>query len=246
VPPALPVMLSWSGGKDSAMALRALRADPRYEVAGLLTTLAGEFGRVSHHGVRAALLEQQAEAVGLPLHPVWLPPGEVAMSDYEALMDAALADCRAAGIRHVAFGDLFLADLRAYRERKLAAAGMAGVFPLWGRDTAALLAEFIALGYRAVIACVDAARLDASFAGRWIDAALAADLPPGVDPCGENGEYHSFVAAGPGLARAVPVTVGEVLRRDGRWFADLLPAPQAADPRPDPPTWNARSKGAMP
>ena len=225
----IPVMLSWSGGKDSALALHALRADPRYEVRGLLTTLAGQYGRVSHHGVRAALLQRQAAAVGLPLHPLWLPPGEVALADYEALMEGAMADLRAAGIRHVAFGDIFLADLRAWRERKLASVGMAGVFPLWGRETAGLLAGFIALGFQARIACVDAARLDARFAGRAIDADLLHDLPPGVDPCGEHGEYHSFVTAGPGFSRPVPVTVGEVLQRDGRWFADLLPADDTAN-----------------
>jgi len=217
------VMLSWSGGKDSALALRALRADPRYEVAGLLTTLAREYGRVSHHGVRAELLVLQAAAVGLPLHPVWLPPGEVAMGDYEAQMESAMADCRAAGVRHVAFGDIFLADLRAYRERNLARVEMVGVFPLWGRPTAALLAEFIALGFEARIACVDGRKLGASFAGRCIDAEFAAALPADVDPCGEYGEYHSFVAGGPGFGWPVPVQVGQVLRRDVRWFADLLP-----------------------
>jgi len=231
----VPVMLAWSGGKDSAMALHALRADPRYRVAGLLTTLAGEYGRISHHGVRAALLERQAAALELPLHPVWLPPGEVAMSDYEAAMASAMADCRAAGIRHVAFGDIFLADLRAYREARLAEVALGGVFPLWGRPTAALLAEFIALGFQGRIACVDARRLDASFAGRPLDAALAADLPPGVDPCGEHGEYHSFVTDGPGFVQPVPITVGEVVRRDERWFADLLPAEDASSAPPAPP-----------
>jgi uncharacterized protein (TIGR00290 family) len=243
-----PVVLSWSGGKDSALALHALRADPRYAVTGLLTTLAEAYGRVSHHGVRAELMERQAAAVGLPLHPIWLPPSHegdgVAMADYEARMAQAMAECRAAGIQHVAFGDIYLADLRAYRERKLAGVGMTGVFPLWGRDPAALLAEFFALGFQARVVCVDGRRLDRRFVGRALDAAWAAELPPGVDPCGEQGEYHSFVTAGPVFARAVPVTVGAVVQRDVRWFADLLPV----EPAPAAPAASAtapRNAGAL-
>ena len=223
----IPVLLSWSGGKDSALALHALRADPRYAVVGLLTTVAEEFERVSHHGVRTELLECQAAAAGLPLRVVRLPPGEVGMDHYAALMADAMARCRAEGIGHVAFGDLFLAELRAYRERNLALAGMQGLFPLWGSDTAALLGRFDALGFEARLSCVDGRVLGREFAGRALNAALAAEFPPGVDPCGEHGEYHSFVTAGPVFSRPVPVAVGTVVERDVRWFADLLPVEPA-------------------
>jgi uncharacterized protein (TIGR00290 family) len=191
-----PVLLSWSGGKDSALALHALRQTPGVEVAGLLTTVTEEFDRISMHGVRRVLLERQAEAAGLSLHIVSIPP--VCTNEiYEERMGAALAPLRQRGIRRVAFGDLFLEDIRAYREVKLAGAGMEALFPIWGRDTAELAREFIAQGFAAVLVCVDTQALDASFAGRAFDEPLLRDLPPGIDPCGENGEFHTFVHAGP-------------------------------------------------
>jgi uncharacterized protein (TIGR00290 family) len=202
-----PILLSWSGGKDSALALHALRRTPDVEVAGLLTTVTEEYDRISMHGVRRVLLERQAEAAGLPLHVVPIPPvctNEV----YEERMGAALAPLRQSGIRRVAFGDLFLEDIRAYRESKLAGAGMEALFPVWGLDTAELAREFIDQGFGAVLVCVDTQALDAAFAGRDFDASLLRDLPPGVDPCGENGEFHTFVHAGPIFRQAIPIRRG--------------------------------------
>ena len=215
-----PVVLSWSGGKDSAMALYELRRRGDYEVVGLLTTVARQFQRVSHHGVRVELLREQAAAVGVPLHELHLPD-PCSNADYEALMERTMLDYGAQGVRTIAFGDLFLADLRAYRERNLARVGMRGLFPIWHRDTTELIRTFIGLGFEAHLVCVDGTKLDRAFAGRAIDATLLRDLPPGVDPCGENGEFHSFVHAGPIFRRPVDVEVGEIVARDGRHFADL-------------------------
>jgi len=218
------VILSWSGGKDSAMALYELRRSGDYEVIALLTTVAREFERVSHHGVRVELLEEQAAAVGVALHKLYLPPDRCTNEEYEALMERTMLDFWARGVRTVAFGDIFLADLRAYRERNLAKVGMRGLFPIWHRDTAELMRTFIGLGFRARLACVDGTKLGREFAGRTIDAALLSDLPSEVDPCGENGEFHSFVYDGPIFRRPVRVTVGETVSRDSRYFADLVPA----------------------
>jgi uncharacterized protein (TIGR00290 family) len=219
------VLLSWSGGKDSAMALEELRADPRYEVVGLLTSVAEEFKRISHHGVREELLELQAESIGLPLDKLYLPSsssGPCSNVDYEKLMRAALQPYCDAGVMRVAHGDIFLEDLRAYRERNLAKLAMRGVFPLWKRDTAQLIRHFVASGFKAYLSCVEA-KLGASFAGRAIDADFVADLPEGIDPCGEHGEFHSFVYDGPIFRTPIDVAVGEVVCRDGRYYADLLP-----------------------
>jgi uncharacterized protein (TIGR00290 family) len=216
------VVLSWSGGKDSAMALYELRGSPRYEVVALLTTVASEFDRVSHHGVRVELLEQQAASVGVALHKLYLPPDRCTNEEYAALMERTMLAYRAAGVEAVAFGDIFLEDLRAYRERNLARVGMRGVFPIWHRDTADLVRTFIRLGFKAYLTCVDGTKLGRRFAGRAIDAPLLRDLPPEVDPCGENGEFHSFVYDGPIFGWPVAVTVGEVVSRDIRYFADLL------------------------
>jgi len=202
-----PVLLSWSGGKDSVLALHALQKAPGIEVAGLVTTVTEEYDRISMHGVRRALLERQAEAAGLPLHIVWIPP-DCRNEIYEERMAAALAPHRERGIRRVAFGDLFLEDIRAYRERKLASAGMEALFPIWGRDTAALAQDFIAQRFAAVLVCVDTHSLDAAFAGRAFDESLLRDLPPGVDPCGENGEFHTFVHAGPIFSAPIHVRIG--------------------------------------
>ena len=220
------VVLSWSGGKDSAMALHALLADERYEVVGLLTSVAEEYKRISHHGVREELLELQAESIGLPLDRLYLPSNEGAPCSnerYEALMRDTLQRYCEAGVMLVAHGDIFLEDLRAYREKNLAKLGMRGVFPLWKRDTSELIEAFIGSGFKAYLSCVEE-KLGESFAGRAIDAKLIDDLPEGVDPCGEYGEFHSFVYDGPIFRKPVDIVVGEVVRRDIRYFADLLPA----------------------
>ena len=217
------VLLSWSSGKDAAYALHRLRADPDVEVAGLLTTLNGTFDRVAMHGVRAQLLEAQAEAAGLPLWKVPLP-WPCSNEAYEAAMAEACTRAAAEGITAVAFGDLFLEDVRAYREARLAGTGLAPLFPLWGEDTARLAREMIASGLKATLVCVDPRVLDARFAGRAFDAALLADLPAGVDPCGERGEFHTFAWDGPMFRQPVTVAPGETVPRDGFVFADLVPA----------------------
>ena len=218
-----PTWLSWSSGKDAALALRAVSDDPALEVVGLLTTLNGEAERVAMHAVRRELLEAQAAALSLPLHAVDLPspcPNEV----YEARMAAALATARAAGVARIVFGDVALADVRAYREAQLAGTGVAPVFPLWQRPTDALAAEIIDAGIRAVVTCVDPAQVPAALVGRAYDAAFLADLPAGADPCGENGEFHTFVCDAPSFSRPVPVEVGDVVERGGFVYCDLVPA----------------------
>jgi uncharacterized protein (TIGR00290 family) len=219
-----PVLMAWSGGKDSALALREIRGDARYRVAALLTTVTAQYDRISMHGVRRTLLRRQAESLGLPLEEVLISPG-ASNDEYETNMGAALAALRTRvpGLDSVVFGDLFLADIRAYRERMLARIGMRGLFPLWLRDTRALAHEFVRAGYRAVLVCVDAAQLAGEFAGREFDAALLRDFPPEVDPCGENGEFHTFVYAGPGLQHAVRHERGPVVVRDDRFvYCDLV------------------------
>ena len=216
-------LLSWSSGKDAAYALHRLRLQGEVEVVGLLTTLNAAFDRVAMHGVREALLEAQAAAVGLPLWKVPLP-WPCSNEAYEAAMAGACARAAAEGIASVAFGDLFLEEVRAYREAKLAGTGLAPLFPLWGADTAGLAREMVATGLKATLVCVDPRVLDGGFAGRTFDADLLADLPPGVDPCGERGEFHTFAWDGPGFARPVAVVPGEVVERDGFVFADLVPA----------------------
>jgi uncharacterized protein (TIGR00290 family) len=216
-------LLSWSTGKDSAWSLHVLRQRPDVEVVGLFTTVNAAFDRVAMHAVRRKLLEAQAEAAGLPLHVIEIPwpcPNEA----YEAALGAFVAAQKAQGIAAMAFGDLFLEDIRAYREAKLEGSGIAPLFPLWGRETGALAREMIAGGLQARLTCVDPKKLPARFAGRSFDAALLADLPEGVDPCGENGEFHTCVFAGPMFAHAIDVRLGAVQERDGFVFADLLPA----------------------
>ncbi len=216
-------LIAWSSGKDSAWALHEVRRAAEVEVVGLLTTVTQEFMRVSMHAVREALLDQQADALGLPCRKVCIPwpcPNE----RYESEMARALAEARAGGVTHVVFGDLFLTEVRAYREAKMAGTGIEPLFPLWGRDTTLLAREMLAGGVQATLTCVDPRRLDRTFAGRTFGEALLAALPAGVDPCGENGEFHTFVSAGPMFCTPLQVLVGEVVERDGFVFADVLPA----------------------
>jgi uncharacterized protein (TIGR00290 family) len=216
-----PVALSWSGGKDSALALRALREELDAEPVALLTTITEDYDRISMHAVRSELLRAQAHATGIELVEIPIPAGCV-NATYEERMQGALTSPPLARVPTIAFGDLFLEEVRAYRETRLAGAGRSAIFPLWGRDTAALAREFIEAGFEATLVCVDPDQLDPSFVGRRFDEALLADLPAGVDPCGENGEFHTFVHAGPIFDTPIPVEPGEVVSRDGFAFQDLL------------------------
>jgi uncharacterized protein (TIGR00290 family) len=214
------ILLSWSSGKDSAWSLHVLRQRGEYEVAGLLTTFNEDAGRVAMHAVRRELVERQAAAAGLPLRAVLLP-WPCSNAEYESLMAQACAEAVSDGIEAVAFGDLFLEDVRAYREKQMAGSGLEPIFPLWGRPTRALAEEMIAGGLRAKLTCVDTTKLSQSFAGREFDQALLSDLPDVADPCGERGEFHSFVYAGPMLNGSLAVSVGVTVVRDQFAFADL-------------------------
>ena len=219
----MKILVSWSSGKDAAWMLHRLNQQHPGAVAGLLTTLNEAFDRVAMHAVRRSLLEAQAAAAQLPLYPVSLP-WPCSNAEYEQRMGAAVKQFVAAGFTHVAFGDLFLEDVRRYREDRLAGTGLTPLFPLWqAQPTRELAREMIAHGLRAYLTCVDPRKLPADFAGRAFDATLLADLPAGVDPCGENGEFHSFVWDGPMFAAPLDVAVGEVVDRDGFVFADVLP-----------------------
>lgn len=212
--------LSWSSGKDSAWTLHVLRQQDAYEIAGLLTTINATASRVAMHAVRETLLEKQAEAAGLPLIKVPIPypcPNEA----YEAAMTTAMDRAKQEKVSFMAFGDLFLEDVRNYRMEKLAPTGIDPVFPIWGLETKSLAREMVAGGLRAHITCVDPKQLDPKFAGRTFDDAFLDDLPDGVDPCGENGEFHSFTYAGPMFSALIAITPGEVVERDGFVFADL-------------------------
>jgi uncharacterized protein (TIGR00290 family) len=217
-----PAAFCWSGGKDSAMALQAVLRDPDYTVVALLTTVTEGFERISMHGVRRELLLAQVEAIGLPLEEVRIPP-KCPNAIYETRMGEATLRLRQRGVRHVAFGDIFLRDLRAYREENLARLNMEAIFPLWDIDTRELASRFVREGFRAVTVCVDPKKLDRSFAGRELETAFFRDLPAGVDPCGENGEFHTFVFDGPIFRFAVCCRAGEIVERDGFVFCDLLP-----------------------
>ena len=216
-------LIAWSSGKDSAWALHEVRREGIYDVVGALTTVTGTFTRVSIHGVREELLDAQLAAAGLPSRKVRIPypcPNDI----YEREMAATVEQARADGITHIIFGDLFLEDVRVYREKNLAGTGVTPVFPLWGRPTASLARDMIAGGMRAHLVSVDLEKLPRAFAGREFDASSLNDLPDNVDPCGENGEFHTFVSAGPMFTRAVNVKVGEIVERDGAAYADLLPS----------------------
>jgi uncharacterized protein (TIGR00290 family) len=220
-----PLILSWSGGKDSALALAKLRDDPRYEVVALLTSVTCEYDRISIHGVRRSLLDAQAAALRLPVQEIPISPRSTNEA-YEAAFCQAIGSARRKypGVNHVAFGDLFLGDVRAYREQLLRRAGVEPLFPLWGVDTTRLARQFIRDGFVAHLVCVDTQQLDASFAGRRFDEALLADLPANADPCGERGEFHTFVSEGPIFTTPLSVTRGSTVLRDERFaFCDLLP-----------------------
>lgn len=215
------VLLSWSSGKDSAWALHLLRRDPAIQVCGLVTTLNSEFDRVAMHGVRRSVLESQARAAGLPLWTVPLP-WPCSNDIYEQLMAELCQRAVAHGIDAIAFGDLFLEDIRTYREKQLASTGLEPLFPVWDIQTDTLAQQMIAAGVRARLACVDTKQLPANFAGREFDAALLRDLPAGIDPCGERGEFHTCVYAGPMFTEPMELETGVIVERDGFVFADLL------------------------
>jgi uncharacterized protein (TIGR00290 family) len=217
----MKAFVSWSSGKDSAFALHEARG-AGIEIAGVLTTINQTYDRVAMHGVRNALLDRQIAALGVPAIKVPIPspcPNEI----YEARMAEACAAIKADGIDHIVFGDLFLEDIRAYRVQKLTAVGMEPIFPLWRRDTAQLAGEMIASGLLARVACLDPKKMPRSFGGRTFDESFLRDLPNGIDPCGENGEFHTVVTAGPMFAAPIPVTCGETVERDGFVFTDIIP-----------------------
>ncbi len=226
-------LFNWSGGKDSALALYHTLKNPDFEVSHLMTSVNSEADRISMHGVRRSMLEAQVAAIGLPLSLLSLP-GEISMEDYDALMRKQMTRFIDQGITHSVFGDIFLEDLKQYREQRLAEVGLKGYFPLWKRDTRALIQEFLELGFRTLVVSVDGSKLDKSFAGRELDEAFLKDLPENVDPCGENGEFHTFVFEGPIFKSPVTFKKGEVVGKEYKlsgetdktvtyWFQDLLP-----------------------
>ena len=216
------VLLAWSGGKDCALALYELTRQEGTEIAALLTTVTEGYDRISMHGVRRTLLAAQAATLGHPLEEVVIPP-QCTSEMYEQRMQQALEKYRQAGVLDAAFGDLFLADVRAYREERLGRIGMRGIFPLWGRNTSESARQFIRLGFKAIIVCVDTQALDQAAAGREYDESFLSDLPDSVDPCGENGEFHTFVYDGPAFRRPLRVERGEKVLREGRfYYCDLL------------------------
>ena len=216
------VMVSWSGGKDSCMALREIQRSPGLRVDALVTTITCDYDRISMHGVRRVLLERQAASLGIPLHQIPISKG-AGNAEYEAKMGEVFAIYRERGINSVVFGDLFLEEIRAYRDQLLAKHAMLGLYPLWKRDTLALIREFLSLGFKTAIVCVDPARLDPSFLGRVIDEEFLSELPPRVDPCGENGEFHTFVFDGPIFSNPIKFDFGDKVCRDSFWFCDLVP-----------------------
>ena len=217
-----PVLVSWSGGKDSCMALREILGDPGLRVEALLTTITRDYDRVSMHGVRRALVERQADSLGISLHQIPISNSATNV-EYETRMAEAFAIYRERGTNRVAFGDLFLEEIRAYRERLLTGQGMHGLYPVWGRNTLVLIREFIRQGFKTAVVCVDPKQLDPSFLGRVIDEDFLSRLPAGVDPCGENGEFHTFVFDGPIFRYPIKLGLGEKVCRDSFWFCDLLP-----------------------
>jgi uncharacterized protein (TIGR00290 family) len=222
-----PILFCWSGGKDSAIALHTLLQQKQFRIVSLLTTVTETYDRIAMHGVRRELLKRQAESIGLPLHEVFIPP-QCVNPVYEARMEKSLRSFYDQGVRQVAFGDIFLEDLRAYREKNLARIGMTALFPIWKRDTHELIRHFHEQRFLAIAACIDPKVLDPSFAGRELDESFFRDLPPRADPCGENGEFHTFVFDGPIFQSPIPIRTGEVVNRDGFVFCDLLPQMEEA------------------
>jgi len=216
------VILAWSSGKDSAMVLYEIQSRKEYEIAALLTTITEDYDRVSMHGVPRVLVEQQAKSLGLPLQEVFISK-DSSNEEYEAKMTETLVRLKQDGVSQVVFGDIFLQDVKQYRENNLSKLGMKGIFPIWGRDTTKLTKSFIALGFQAVITCVDTRVLDQRFVGRMVDESFLAQLPPNVDPGGENGEFHSFVFNGPIFKERIAYSLGEKVLRDSFYFGDLLP-----------------------
>jgi len=214
--------MCWSGGKDSALALAALLNSPEYEVVGLFTTITEEYDRISMHGVRRELVEAQARAIGKPLTTVLIPPGCV-NDIYQQRMKETCLEFQKQGINHVAFGDLFLEDIREYRNKMLGQLGMEAVYPVWGLETTGLAQDFIRRGFKAILCCIDPKQVEPGFCGRDFDEAMLRDLPDAVDPCGENGEFHTFVYDGPIFRQPIACTKGEVVLRDNFWFCDILP-----------------------
>ena len=218
-----PVLVSWSGGKDSCMALEQLLKEDRFQVTALLTTLTRESDCISMHGVRRVLLERQAESLGFPLEQIVIPR-HASNQEYEAALEQALAGYRERGVGSMVFGDLFLEDIRSYREALFNRLGMRPIFPLWKRDTSALIKDFTVRGFKAVVACVDSKSLDSSFAGCVIDSDFLARLPQSVDPCGENGEFHTFVFDGPLFKKRIAFKTGDIRLEENHYFCDLMPA----------------------
>jgi uncharacterized protein (TIGR00290 family) len=216
------VLFCWSGGKDSALSLYQIQRGGEYEIISLLTTITEDYDRVSMHGVPRILVEQQAYSLGLPIAEVFLSK-DSSNQKYESKMGEVLTRFKQRGISAVVFGDIFLEEVRKYREDSLSKLGLKGIFPIWGRDTAELTRSFMALGFRGVITCVDSRVLDKRFVGRTVDKHFLAELPPGVDPGGENGEFHSFVFAGPIFKKRIAYSLGELVLRDSFYFAELLP-----------------------
>jgi len=210
-------ILSWSGGKDSALALYEIQKNQGYEIISLLTTFTKDYDRVSLHGTRRILLERQAESIGLPLHKIFIPK-KASSEEYEQKMKKSLVKFQESGVSEVIFGDIFLEDLRKFREEKLSQVGMRAAFPIWKKDTRKLAHQFVELGFKAIVTCVDTKILAKKFAGRTIDEQLLAELPPAVDSCGENGEFHSFVSEGPIFRETIPYKLGKAVLRENRFF----------------------------
>lgn len=217
------ILLAWSGGKDSTLALYELLKGKEYEIVGLLVTITRDYDRVSMHGVRRELVERQASALGLPLDIVFIPKN-CTNEEYEKRMEEKMLFYKSRGVEKVAFGDIFLADVREYRERNLAKVGMSALFPIWGRESRELAEGFIELGFKAITTCVDGKILKGDFVGREFDEDFLASLPPEADPCGENGEFHTFVYDGPIFKERVSFRKGEIVLREERfYFCDLIP-----------------------
>ncbi|MFX1274044.1 MAG: diphthine--ammonia ligase [Promethearchaeota archaeon] len=218
------ILFTWSGGKDSAMALHKLLKSSNYQISALLTTITKDYDRISMHGVRTILLEKQAKSLGIPLEKVFISKN-ASNEEYDAKMKELLMEYYNKGVKFVAFGDIFLEDLRMYRENNLSLIGMKAFFPIWKKDTLEIAITFIQLGFKAVITCVDSSVLDKNFCGRFYDREFLRELPPDVDPCGENGEFHSFVFEGPIFKKSIAFSIGDIVLRDNRfYFCDLIPS----------------------